>query len=160
MLNEEFDIGSDDELHLEIEGETASKESSNEKSESESQSKTIGASVDGWEEVTMGDKEPKAYTFTKNVGPQFNLLPDAEPRDYFSLFFNHELLNNIVIETNRYARDKIKELQLSPKSIWSWWSDVSAPKMKAVLGLITHMGLIPLPDIKEYYTSLVSGQHR
>jgi hypothetical protein len=36
----------------------------------------------------MGDKKPKAYTFTKNVGPQFKLLPDAEPMDYFSLFFN------------------------------------------------------------------------
>jgi hypothetical protein len=27
--------------------------------------------------------------------------------DYFSLFFNDELLNNIVIETNRYVRAKL-----------------------------------------------------
>jgi hypothetical protein len=66
----------------------------------------------------MGDKKPKAYTFNTNAGPQFNLLPVAEPMDYFSLFFNDELLNNIVIETNRYARDKIAELQLSPRFIW------------------------------------------
>jgi hypothetical protein len=46
----------------------------------------------------MGDKKPKAYTFTKNAGSQFNLLPDAESID-FSLFFNDELLNNTVIET-------------------------------------------------------------
>jgi hypothetical protein len=26
----------------------------------------------------MGDKKPKAYTFTKNAGPQFNLLPDED----------------------------------------------------------------------------------
>jgi hypothetical protein len=49
----------------------------------------------------MGDKKPNAYTFTKNAGPQFHHLPDAEPMDYFSLFFNDELLNNIVVETNR-----------------------------------------------------------
>jgi hypothetical protein len=48
--------------------------------------------------MRMGDKRPKAYTFTKKAGPQFNLLPDAEPTDYFSLFFNDELLNNFVIE--------------------------------------------------------------
>jgi hypothetical protein len=42
-----------------------------------------------------------AYIFTKNAGPQFYLLPYAEPMDYFSLFFNDELLNNIVVETNR-----------------------------------------------------------
>jgi hypothetical protein len=70
----------------------------------------------------MGDKTPKAYIFTKNAGPQFNLLPDAELMDYFSLFFNDELLNNIVIETNRYARHKISKLQLGPRSIWSMCS--------------------------------------
>jgi hypothetical protein len=64
-------------------------------------------------------RNPKEYTFTKNVGPQLNLLPDAEPMDYFNLFFSDELLNNIVIETNRYARHKTLELQLSPRSIWS-----------------------------------------
>jgi hypothetical protein len=66
--------------------------------------------------VTTGDKKPKAYTFIKNAGPQFNLLPDAEPIDYLIVFFNDELLNNIVIKTNRYSRHKIAVLQLSP---WS-----------------------------------------
>jgi hypothetical protein len=46
----------------------------------------------------MGEKKPMAYTFTKNTGPQFNLLPDAEPMHSFILLFN-ELLNNTVIET-------------------------------------------------------------
>jgi hypothetical protein len=45
--------------------------------------------------------------------------------DYFSLFFSDELLNNIVVETNRYMRQKISELQLRPRSIWNSWSDVS-----------------------------------
>jgi hypothetical protein len=71
----------------------------------------------GEKTLTMGNKKLSAYTFTKNARPQFHLLPDAEPMDYFSLFFNDELLNIIVVETNRYARDKISELQLSPKSI-------------------------------------------
>jgi hypothetical protein len=95
----------------------------------------------------MGDKKPKAYTFTKNVGPQFNLLPDAEPMDYFILFFNDELLNNIVVESKRYARHKIAELQLIP------WSDVSVPEVKSFLDLIINMGLIPLPNIKDYWSS-------
>jgi hypothetical protein len=61
-------------------------------------------------------------------------------------------LNNVA-ETNRYARDKILELQLSPRSIWSRWCDVSVPEMKAFLGLIINMGLIPLPEIKDYCSS-------
>jgi hypothetical protein len=109
--------------------------------------------MEGWEDVTMGDKKLNAYIFTKNAGPQFHLLPDAEPMDYFSVFFNDELLNNIVREIKRYARHKISELQLSPRSIWSTWSDVSVPEMKAFLGLIINMGLTPFPDIKDYWSS-------
>jgi hypothetical protein len=101
----------------------------------------------------MGDKEPKAYTFTKTAGPQFNLLPDAEPMDYFILFSMMRVLNNIVTETNRYARHKIAKLQLSLWSIWSRWSDVSVPEVKSCLGLIINMGLIPLPDMKDYWSS-------
>jgi hypothetical protein len=44
---------------------------------------------------------------------------------YFILFFNDELLNNIVIESNRYVRHKTAELQLTP------WSDVSVPEVKS-----------------------------
>jgi hypothetical protein len=101
----------------------------------------------------MGNKKPKAYTFTKTAGSQFNLLPDTEPMDYFSLFFNDELLNNTVTETNRYVKHKIADFQLSMRSIRSRWSDVSAPKMKMFLGLIINMGLIPLPDITDYWSS-------
>jgi hypothetical protein len=62
-------------------------------------------------------------------------------------------LNNIFVETNRYARHKISELQLSPRFFWRMWSDVSVPEVKAFLGLIINMGLIPLADIKDYCSS-------
>jgi hypothetical protein len=97
-------------MNLENEGQSASEESSNTSPESECESETNVACIEGWEDVTMGDKKLNAYTFTKNAGPQFHLLPDAEPMDYFSLFFNDELLNSIVVETDRYERDKISEL--------------------------------------------------
>jgi hypothetical protein len=151
MLSEELDIVSGDEMNLENEGQSASEESSNTSSESECESETSVACIDGWEDVTMGNKKLGAYTFTKNAGPQFHLLPDAEPMDYFSLFFNDKLLNNVV-ETNRYVRHTISELQLSPRSIWSRWSDVSVPEM-VFLGVIINMVLMPLPDVKVYCSS-------
>jgi hypothetical protein len=101
MLSEELGRVSGDEMNLENEGQSASEESSNTSSESECESETSVVYIDGWEDVMMGDKKPNAYTFTQNAGAQFHLLPDAEPMDYFSLFFNDELFNNIVLETNR-----------------------------------------------------------
>jgi hypothetical protein len=59
----------------------------NTSSESERECETSVVCIYGWEDVAMDNKKPSAYTFTKNAGPQFHLLPDAEPMDYFSLFF-------------------------------------------------------------------------
>jgi hypothetical protein len=62
MLNEELDVDSDDEMNLENEGQSVSEESSNTSSESERESETSVVCIDGWEDMTMGDKQPKAYT--------------------------------------------------------------------------------------------------
>jgi hypothetical protein len=64
---------------------------------------------------------------------------NTEPMDYFILFFDDELLNNIVTETNRYVRHKIAELQLSPWFIWSGRSVVSVSEVKAFSGQIINM---------------------
>jgi hypothetical protein len=117
LLNEELDIVSEDDVNFEILSECGSEDSSDDVLETESESDISNVRADGWESVTVHDKKPKSYTFIKNVGPQFNLLPDADPMGYFSLFFNDQLLNNIVIETNRYAGHKISELQLGARSI-------------------------------------------
>jgi hypothetical protein len=158
LLNEELNIDSEDDVNFEILSECGSEDSSNEVSETESESDISNLRADGWESVTVRDKKPKSYTFTKNAGPQFNLLPDADHMGYFSLFFNDELLNNI--ETNRYARHKISKLQLGPRSIWNSWSDVSVPEMKAFIGLIINMGIVLLLNLKDYWSSEWTTQGR
>jgi hypothetical protein len=50
-------------------------------------------------------------------------------------------------------QDNISELQLSPRSNWSRWSDVSVIEVKAFLGLIINVDLIPLPNIKDYWSN-------
>jgi hypothetical protein len=62
-------------------------------------------------------------------------------------------LNKIVTEANRYERNKFAKLQLSLRSNWSRWSGVSVPEVKAILGLIINVDLIPLLDIKDYWSS-------
>jgi hypothetical protein len=73
MLSEELYIDTDD-MNFENEGQSASDESSNASSESERESETSVVHIDGWEDMTMGDKKLKAYTFTINAGPKFYLL--------------------------------------------------------------------------------------
>jgi hypothetical protein len=64
LVNEYLDMDSDDQVVLENVQETLSEELSDEVSESESKSETSVLRIDGWEDVTMGDKKPNAYTFT------------------------------------------------------------------------------------------------
>jgi hypothetical protein len=101
LLNEELDTVSEDDVNFE--SECGSADSSDEVSETESEIDISDVCAAGWESVTVHDKKPKSYTFTKNAGPQFNLLPDVDPMGYFSLFFNDEFLNNIVIETQNFG---------------------------------------------------------
>jgi hypothetical protein len=56
MFSEELDIVSGDEINLENEAQSASVESSNTSSESECESETSIVFIDGWENMTMGDK--------------------------------------------------------------------------------------------------------
>jgi hypothetical protein len=86
MVSEELNIDFDDEMNLENEVQSESEESCNASVENECESDASVVRIDGWKDVTLGDKKPKAYTFNKNVGPQFNLLPGAQPMDYFRLF--------------------------------------------------------------------------
>jgi hypothetical protein len=117
--SEELDMGSDDETDLEIDGENVSERSSCGQPDSKSERDTSGASIDGWRYVSTEDRKLKKCNFTKNAEPKLGLQSDAEPTDYFTLFFNEELLSKIVTETNRYVKEKISKLQPNPRSIWN-----------------------------------------
>lgn len=62
---------------------------------------------------------------------------------YFETIFDHQILSNIVTETNRYAQ------QNNSKN----WSDVTADEMKAFIGCLIVMGIHQLPALKHYWSS-------
>jgi hypothetical protein len=90
MLSDKLDVQSDNGMNLENEVQSASEESSNVALESECESETSVVLIDVLEDVTV------AYTFTKNVGPQFNLLPGTEPMDYFRVIPKRINYKNLV----------------------------------------------------------------
>jgi hypothetical protein len=70
MLSEELNIVSGDEMNLENEGQSASEESSNTSSESECESET-SVYIDGWEDMTMGNRNPVHTHLLKMQGHNF-----------------------------------------------------------------------------------------
>jgi len=71
-------------------------------------------------------------------------LNDGTPYDFYSLFIDDEVLNLLVIETNRYACD-LRSTPRSPKSRFNKWVDVDTVEIKTFLGIVMWMGLNLLP---------------
>ena len=55
-------------------------------------------------------------------------------------------------QTNAYARHRISNAPPSRRSLFRNWVDVTITQMKAFVGLILNMGLVQLPEIKEYWS--------
>ncbi|KAK8759488.1 hypothetical protein V5799_018670 [Amblyomma americanum] len=100
----------------------------------------------------MPDFTQFPFTVT-NPGSQVSTCNLNSELEYFQLFFTDDLMDNIVRETNRYAREKISSAGELPKdSIWKDWEDVTLTEFKAFLGVIIDMALNPKPELKEYFS--------
>ncbi|KAK1330540.1 hypothetical protein QTO34_010730 [Cnephaeus nilssonii] len=107
-----------------------------------------------WTSTSVNDKEPSRIPFSTgqlHVGPQ---VPSgcATPIDFFQLFFTETLIKNITDETNEYARHKISQKELSQRSTWNNWKDVTIEEMKAFLGVILNMGVLNHPNLQSYWS--------
>ena len=63
------------------------------------------------------------------------------------MFFNDNILNVIVRETNRYGWQKLAGQALDK------WQDVTLNEIKAFLGVSVVMGVNPLPSTADYWSS-------
>lgn len=77
----------------------------------------------------------------------------ARPSTFFSLFFDEEIINLLVVETNRYANDKLSEPGLSRNARVRKWKDVDQKEMKKLFGIIMWMGLVKMPNISNYWST-------
>jgi hypothetical protein len=86
ILSEELDTVSSDELNSESEGECPSDESSNTSTESECESET-NVCTDGWEDVMVRNKKPKAY-FLKMPGHNSTFYQMMQSLWIISVYFS------------------------------------------------------------------------
>lgn len=106
----------------------------------------------------LPDFDPLPFT-VPNPGSQVSSSNVKCELDYFQLFFTDQLIEQIVRETNRYARDKISSAGVLPQySIWKDWEDVRVEEFKAFLGVIVNMALNPKPELKEYFSEDLLGE--
>ena len=79
--------------------------------------------------------------FSGETGPAVPISSD--PRELFSLFFDDEVIDLIVRETNVYAQQCL----VNATTTWSTTSD----EIRAYIGFHILMGINRLPEIRDYW---------
>ena len=107
---------------------------------------TDGATEEkGWSSVSDVQVQP----FSGNAGPTFPL--EEDPAAIFLALFTLQLLEHIVVETNRYATLCLTSTHKGegPPSTW----ETDAEEICAYLGFAILMGINKLPDLYDYWST-------
>lgn len=89
----------------------------------------------------------------QNAGIQVNDLDLSNPYKIFRQFLTDEILDIIVVETNRYALQYISSHQLRPRSLLKKWSDTNRDEIKKFIAILMIMGIVHLPKLRLYWSS-------
>lgn len=75
-----------------------------------------------------------------------------DPLDFFSLFFDQELVDYIVSETNRFADQFLERTELTPSARAQNWKETDAKEIRIFLAILLYEGIIQKP-VEEWYWS-------
>lgn len=77
------------------------------------------------------------------------------PYDFFKIFFDDEVVKLILVETNRYAQNKLNEPNTTNSSRINKWIDIDENELHVFLGVIMWMGLVKIPSISHYWKTSI-----
>ena len=78
-------------------------------------------------------------------------MDSKKPIDFFKLFVTDELINTMVLETNKYAEEESnKHHPIKKSSCLKDWKATNADDMKNFLGILLHMGCVKVPSFEHY----------
>ncbi|KAF5282321.1 hypothetical protein FQR65_LT14375 [Abscondita terminalis] len=94
----------------------------------------------GWSEL---EEDAVQFDFTGIPSININLPADAQPIQYFDKFFDNDIINIIVCETNRRANESIPK---RPQLKRNLWKEVSNEEIRKFLGLCVLGGITKFPS--------------
>jgi hypothetical protein len=113
--------------------------------------------------TTPNWSEPKGYQqsiipFTEIAGMKpFNLrstMCNSNPEDFYSLLVTDEIFENIVLQTNLFAEQKLlRTTRLKTHSRLRDWKQTDKNEIKTFFGLVLYMGLVKLPKLSDYWSN-------
>lgn len=106
---------------------------------------------------TWGDyniQNHKIFQFTSNKGLQTHTVnSNSNAIDIFKLFFNDDLINLIVHETNVYANQVLQSTRISRNSRLNNWTDTNSQEIQVFFGIFIWIGLNVRPALSDYWSN-------
>ncbi len=97
-----------------------------------------------WEWIDGADFEPQVFNFDESnswIKVQTSTA-DSQECEFYNYFWDDNVLEIIVTETNRFVYFMRGGKVLSPHSCEHQWYDVTVPEMKVFLALVMLMGIV------------------
>ncbi|XP_045784938.1 piggyBac transposable element-derived protein 4-like [Maniola jurtina] len=94
--------------------------------------------------------------FSETPGPK---IEGTGPMELFLQIWDQPIMDTIVEETNRYARqelEKAAEVGIGPKSRWNKWIETSVAEIYRLISVMVLMGLCVRGRVDEYWLSGVT----
>ena len=96
-----------------------------------------------------------AFTGKEEMSVTVNNADDETevlPIDLYALFVSDTIIDMIVLETNRYAQQKIDAARVTRRSRLVSWKPTDREEMKRFFGIVIYMGLVVKPEIQLYWS--------
>lgn len=103
-----------------------------------------------WYPVTGNHQ--KHFTYQQNNILPVQLQPNFEPLNCCKLFLSADILECMVLETNKNAEQYLKNNRISRTSRYGKWEPVTSDIMIQFIGLLLWMGIVKLPSISDYWS--------
>jgi len=72
---------------------------------------------------------------------------------YLNLFISDDIIELIVVETNKNAHQYLSKVRLTKSSRFSKWKPTDFDEIKKFIGLLMWFGLVQMPSIESYWSS-------
>lgn len=103
-----------------------------------------------WSNVTGNNQ--KFLTFNNTSGLKVDVSANATIWDCLCLFLTNDIIELIVLETNRNAYQYLSKVRVTQSSRFSQWVSTDEKKIKLFIGLLIWMGLVKMPNISDYWS--------
>jgi len=151
---------SDSDSDVDSDVDTDSSSDGDDGAESDSSQKTVDYNVPSAFGRSDQDAFHRArFAFTGTAGCKAAIADTQDVLEYFNLYFTDEIMDAIVMETNRRAQQLIQAVAATRRTGLNNWIDTTRDELRVLFALFVYQGIIHKPEVAMYWSTKPLWRH-